>query len=182
MAKEDAKIVAANGLTPRQEQAARMIFMGQLPKKEIARLCGVTPKTISEWQKIPEFLAFMDSMGEAHGSYVEALLLDGETEAVNTLRAALSAVDGKGRPHWEARLKAAIRLLDAAGQRGLPTQKIKQENTNITGDLGEMLKTALADPGIKQMLASGQLRLPALPAGAVPPQEVPYADYEVMDD
>ena len=135
-------------------------------------MLGVSERVIYLWKKKPLFIAFLNKLVEEHTAVVQGALLEGELAAVGTVTEALEANDAKGKPMWEIRLKAAFRLLDSAGGRGAPTLKTESKHMEITGDVTELFKNALRDPGVRKRLAA---------SGIMPAEEIPEADYEIID-
>jgi hypothetical protein len=135
-------------------------------------MLGVSERVIYIWKKKPLFTEFLNKLVEEHTAVVQGALLEGELAAVGTVTEALEANDARGKPIWDIRLKAAFRLLDSAGTRGTATQKTESKHLEITGDVTELFKNALRDPGVRKRLAA---------SGIMPAEEIPEADYEIIE-
>jgi len=133
-------------------------------------MLGVTERTIYKWKAQAKFVEFLNRLLEEHSDVVQGALLEGELAAVSAIVEALDALDSDGLPNHTIRLKAAFRLMDAAGVRGTPTLKTESKHLEITGDVTELFKNALRDPGVRQRL---------LESGIV--ENLPEADYEVVE-
>jgi hypothetical protein len=104
----------------------------------------------------------MRAVQEATHSYVgriQALLLEGEVRASQTLIAALDAMmPAKSGskvimvPDWPSRIRAADSLLDRRSERGKPVERVQAANFNFTPEVRSELSQALHDPVVKQML------------------------------
>jgi hypothetical protein len=170
-------------------RAALLSVTGKAPQ-EIADRLAIPKSTVLTWLARKDVKLYMDLLVEDHAAIVGQELLKGELEAVDTVRAALSATTDSGKPDWNVRLRAALRLLDAAGARGKPVEQVEQKTVQFHGNVDEALTRALLDPAVQEVLKrtpSLAKAVPALPEGAVPPT-VPVelktveADYEVVDD
>ncbi len=158
-------------LNPTQQRGARLLA-AQVKVPKVAAMLGVSERSVYNWKKKPEFIAFLNKLVEEHTAVVQGALLEGELAAVGTVTEALEANDPKGKPMWEIRLKAAFRLHDTAGGRGAPTLKTETKHMEITGDVTELFKNALRDPGVRKRLAA---------SGMMPEEEVPDGDFEVVE-
>jgi hypothetical protein len=159
-------------LNPTQQRAARLLA-AQVKIPKIAAMLGVSERIVYVWKKKPDFISFLNKLVEEHTAVVQGALLEGELAAVGTVTEALEANDPKGKPMWEIRLKAAFRLLDSAGGRGAPTLKTESKHMEITGDVTELFKNALRDPGVrKRLMATGMMP---------DEEEIPDGDFEVVE-
>lgn len=57
--------VRGSGLTPKQDQAARLVAEDRRPDREIAAQCGVAERTLERWKKLPAFMARVAEHREA---------------------------------------------------------------------------------------------------------------------
>ena len=106
-------------LTTAKLQAIAMLITGELPKGEIAKVCGVSANTLSDWQKNPEFLAAWTREVDALAKrMMHKLKAQGIDIAVDTLLQAMRAEDAP----WSDRIRAADRVLTYCGQR--PTDRL----------------------------------------------------------
>ena len=113
---------------------------------------------LKQWKQLPEFQEALAKGIAHHAEMVEAVLLEGEAQAAETLIAALKA-EGRFGPNWNARISAAITLLDRAGQRGRAVEKQLALNANVhssarvgDGNVEDALRKALRDPGVRAWL------------------------------
>jgi hypothetical protein len=178
----------------RKAQAVRFLALG-MNAKEVSERIGVHHDTVRKWKRDPLFQAAVDRLQERHQDMMEEELLEGEKRAMKTIFEALEArlpgtvlvkedgekVEFEGPPDWKTRMNAAIRMLDMQGRRGKPVEKQEVKQEMITGDLNELLRQALADPGVRDfMLESGIAG--ALPSPVPPEEEIPEGEFEVVRD
>ena len=107
----------ARQLSPQQFQAA-VAEAGGLPRREIAKLIGVSESTIKNWRSEPEYQAeverLQDRQAEMVGEAVAKMkeeLTEGVRAAIRTLTLNLDAENDKGHPLWSTRKEAAELLL-----------------------------------------------------------------------
>lgn len=72
-------------LTPSQIRAAELLTMGKI-SKEVAKIVGVTPETISKWKQKPAFRALCQEMRLLALSNTVAEINNLNSLAENTLR------------------------------------------------------------------------------------------------
>jgi hypothetical protein len=153
------------------------------PFTDICRKLDITMPTLRSWRREDEFNAAYEELVEKHDSLMSGELLEGELEALKIAREALHAYDKEGSPNWEIRLRASFRLLDAAGRRGKPAEKVEQTtNTTVVSRHENELAEALRDPTVRAWIEKQKA-----PIGTLPPfQSVPLSqeelEYEILDD
>ena len=164
-------------LSPIQHLAVKYLSAGWPVTRTAAEL-RLPPWTVTKWKQDPEFQEALTKGVLQHSELVEAMLLEGESRAAETLIQALAAAKN-GVPQWTVRVQAAITLLDRAGQRGkaIERQAVAQVNPGgslMGGDqLEEGLRKALRDPGVRAWLKStGGVEALAQAADAEPILEV----------
>lgn len=165
-------------ITPVQRLAARRLGGGQ-PMITVAEEMKVPYSTIRAWAKMPEVARAIEEATIEHEHLVEAMLLDGERAAANTLLEALDAVNGKGEPDWKVRVAAALSLVDRAGSRGKPVERT-QLQAMVAGkaDVQEALSRALRDPGVRAWIAKDPQYAKLLPAA----EEVEVLPVEITQE
>lgn len=137
------------------------------PLNEICRRLDISAPTFRSWRQDPEFVEALQNLVEKHDALMSEELLEGELEALATVREGLLANDTKGNPDWDARLRAAFRLLDAAGRRGKPAEKSENTITTVGSGSGELAE-ALNDPAVRAWLEE-KFSVPKLPSGHTVP-------------
>lgn len=149
-------------LTPIQHLAVKYLAGGWSLNKTAAAL-KVSPYVIEKWKTHdPEFVQAVERGAHNHAEMLEAMLLEGEAQAAQTLIEALGA-ERNGQPNWNARITAAVSLLDRAGSRGRAVEKqlAVQASARVEGVHGDQeaaLRKALKDPGVRAWLKqSGQV-------------------------
>lgn len=168
-------------MRPMERLAARLLSMGK-NYVETAEACGVSTQTIKNWEQKPLFQEHVEKLMEERFSALEEVLLDGEQQAVLVLMDALKAVRLAGQkgnritvPDWKTRLAAAFRLLDAAGKRGKPVERVQSQHTEISGDITEALTAALRDPGVQKFMKEQKILL-------LPEEIVSDVEFETVPD
>jgi len=140
-------------LTPRQRQAVRLEIMGSRPA-EIAKELGLSPATITNWRKLPEYRDHRDMLLSA--SDAEAL------DDARVLRLAASRV-----------LRRHIQAMDEALEAGMdPTEAVPAlrlvldvyRATSAQTGLGETLRHEVTVTAPEEALAEMRRMLAAAPA------------------
>lgn len=85
--------------------AIELLFLDQLPDKEIAQACGISRATLANWKNRPEFQAALRDFGLRYRRLAYARLESGSEKAVQTLLKLLDSANES------IRLKAAVELL-----------------------------------------------------------------------
>lgn len=154
-------------LSPVKRRAIRLLATAT-PIREICTKLDVTAHTFRGWRAEPEFQQALDDLIEKHDAIMSENLLEGELEALRVVRDGLGALDQKGEPAWDIRMKAAFRLLDAAGRRGKPAEKSEAVVTTVSQG-NEELAMALRDPSVRAWLEKtyGPRQLPAVPLAEI---------------
>lgn len=138
-------------------------------QREVARMHGVSQQRFNVIAQDATFKALVAELTSTYNTELSEMLLIGQRKAAATL------VDLLESPEHEIRLKAAMRLLDQAGQPGpvikKSEQSVKGTMTQISGDVTQALKQALMEPAIRELLAKAGGRL-ALPGGEVIEAEI----------
>jgi hypothetical protein len=150
-------------LSPIQRTAIKHLAAGWSDERVAGEL-KVAKGAIKKWRTIdPEFKRELENASIRHADLVEAMLVEGERKAAETLIAALGA-ETRGNPNWSVRLNAALSLLDRAGQRGraVERQQIAQVVARAQPDVEDALRRALRDPGVRTWLKSQENGLAAL--------------------
>ena len=86
-------------LKPKQKQIAQiMVCEPELSNEQYAERVGINPKTLYEWKKNPEFVAFLDELCKEKFKSYEALALKKLRERVKKgdMRAITYVLDGTG--------------------------------------------------------------------------------------
>lgn len=96
-------------LNPNQMQAAKLLSQG-LKSCEVATEVSVTPQTISEWKKKPEFEAMINWLTMESLESARSKLQHATTDAVDALLELSNANDAP-----ETRRKAALDILRLTG-------------------------------------------------------------------
>lgn len=145
-------------LSPIQKTAIRYLASGW-GNERVGKELKVSAGQVKKWKATdPEFQRELELATIHHADMVEAMLIEGERKAAETLIEALKA-ESRGGPNWTVRLNAALSLLDRAGQRGraVEKQQIAQVVARAQPDVEESLRRALRDPGVRSWLkASGK--------------------------
>ncbi len=110
---------------------------------------------------------------------IEAVLIEGEFKAALVISEALEAMDEKGQIDWATRTKAALSLLDRQGRRGRAVEKIESKSVEIKGDINELLRDALRDPGMQKFLAG---TLPSAVPLLLEGEQIDGADFEIVEE
>lgn len=150
-------------LSPVQRTAIKHLAAGWSDERVAGEL-KVAKNVIKKWRTVdPEFMRELQAASIRHADLVEAMLIEGERKAAETLIQALSA-ESRGGPNWSVRLNAALSLLDRAGQRGraVERQQIAQVVARAQPDVEDALRRALRDPGVRTWLKSQEEGLKAL--------------------
>ena len=161
-------------LSPIQRVAVRHLAAGWSDER-VSQELKVAKGQITKWRKLdPEFKKALEEATLDHVTLVEAMLVDGERQAAETLIQALRA-ESRGGPNWTVRLNAALSLLDRAGQRGraVEKQQIAQVVARAQPEVEDALRRALRDPGVRSWLKGQEKGLAdPLPSGEVVSLEV----------
>lgn len=97
------------GISPKQVKAIPLIVSG-IKSQEVAKEIGVTPQTISEWQKNPEFVVMLN---KAKKEILDAALDElrgGARDAANCLTDLANNAENE-----EVRRKSALNILELTG-------------------------------------------------------------------
>lgn len=131
-------------------------------KSAVSKLTGVAETTLNDWEKLPEWHAFVMDLAERHAETMEDLLSDAERQAVAAMTELLVS------PDHDVRFKAAESILNRAGKRGKPVDQMEQRSIAMTGDLNKTLQQALRDPTVIERLQGANIKLdiPMLTSGA----------------
>lgn len=106
-------------------------------------MLGFPTNTTKLWWTNPAFRQFVKDNEGKHEEVVISALLVGEQRAANTLLELLDSKDD------DIRLKAAVSLLDRAGNRGAPRKGLDIKALSVTGDAATLIRQALLDPGVR---------------------------------
>jgi hypothetical protein len=144
---------------PAQVHAAVYLASG-LSAGETARRCGLSRSTVTRWLQNPRFALAVREATQTHVGRIQALLLEGEIRASQTLIAALDAMTPTKSgskvvmvPDWPSRIRAADSLLDRRSERGKPIERVQSENVNWNpGEMRSELASALHDPAVQKLL------------------------------
>lgn len=98
-----------NKLTPKQLKAIPLMAQG-MSGKEIAEEVSVTPQTVSEWKKLPAFMASVNSLRKEALSSARCQLQQTPNKAIQTL---IDLMDNSAND--ETRRKAALDILRLNG-------------------------------------------------------------------
>lgn len=160
------------GITPQKRIAASLLGFG-VTKTTVARMMGMPRGQLQSWMDDPEFQELTRAAEETHEHAVVSALLIGEQRAATRLMELIESRDE------DVALKAAVTLLDRMGKRGRPVEKTEAKQLILTGDPAEMLKRALADPGVRARLSEvlepatlpiyGESDVEVVEQGALPP-------------
>jgi hypothetical protein len=150
--------VLPSGFMPVQWGAITYLASG-LSAGETAKRCGVSRNTVAKWLQDPRFVRAVQEGTKSYVGRIQALLLEGEVRASQTLIAALDAMmPAKSGskvtmvPDWPSRIRAADSLLDRRSERGKPVERVQAANFNFTPEVRSELSRALHDPAVQQML------------------------------
>lgn len=150
----------STSLSALQMVCARRLADGE-KAADVRKAYGVPPTTWKKWLVNPKFIAAVESRIVRADEITLQGLAEGELKGMATLVSALEAEkpvkhkDGKIRMHpdWDARVRAAISLLDRRGERGKPVERRVQGNVDMTSDsVRNELVGALADPTVQKFL------------------------------
>lgn len=150
-------------ISPIQRLAIKHLASGWSEDRVAAEL-KVAKGAIRKWRGYdPEFREELEKAVLSHADLVEAMLVEGERKAAETLIQALQA-ETRGAPNWSVRLNAALSLLDRAGQRGraVEKQQIAQVVARAQPDVEDALRRALRDPGVRSWLKNSEKDLAKL--------------------
>ena len=170
------------GLPPKKLRAARLIAVG-MTRNDVAGRLSIDISTLRRWHTDDEeFRAEIEDCANRMADQIEAALLEGERKAALVIDEAMEAINPEGDPDWNVRLKAAMSLLDRQGRRGKAVDKVESKTMELTGDVNELLRNALRDPGMRPYLADLGV------AGYLPPSEAKVVEsiedavYEEIED
>lgn len=136
----------------RNRRVARLVASGMHPR-EIAKQLGVTRSHVYAIAKEPGFQQMVQDFVENNDTFVRDGLLEGERSALNFM---LNLVEDENAP-LELRHKAAHTLLDRAGNRGKPVERVESKHLNLSADDAQAaLANALRDPGVRVWLEQNQ--------------------------
>lgn len=149
----------------RKRRIARYLAFGR-PVAEIAKKLGTNPTQVYRWinedDTIREHLQrFASSADKA----VEDTLIEGERKAALVLEELAEHATSE-----KVRLEAAVSLLDRAGKRGRPVERIDQRSLQFqVADSARAIRAALADPAVRAWLQTQPQIVQAI--AALPPGE-----------
>ena len=98
-----------NNLTSKQIKALPLMVQG-IPGKDVATEVNVTPQTVSEWKRCPEFMATLNSLRMEFLENARFQLQQSPSKAVQTL---IDLMDNS--ENEETRRKAALDILRLSG-------------------------------------------------------------------
>lgn len=136
----------------RENALARLLAMG-LSQRQAALRVRMTEERVRGYMRDELFRKHVENIGLRIADRVEdeiaTALRDIELEAVQNLWELAEKAKSE-----EVRLKATISILDRAGQRGAPAQRIQQQvaTLDMNKPLPDQVRAALADPGVQQLL------------------------------
>ena len=133
-------------ITPQVRRIVAMLHAHGITANGIARICGIDVKSAIRICGEPDIKELIDEYKKNHETVVVDALIVGEMRAAHTL------IDLLESKHDRVRLEAANSLLDRAASRGRPVERIKQQTLSLSGDIGDALARALADPGVQKKL------------------------------
>lgn len=160
-------------LSPVQLLAIKYLAAGW-SEARISQELKIGKTMIKKWRAYDhEFQKELESASANHAELLGALLIKGEREAAETLMEALKAESVSGRPNWNARISAALSLLDRAGQRGkaIERQQVAAVVARAEPDVSDALRRALRDPGVRSWLKEAG-SVPALTSGVSASEDV----------
>lgn len=168
-------------LSPVQRIAIKYLAAGQ-SCAQVGVALKLPPNNVRRWRDVdPEFGTELKAAILHHGELVEAMLIEGERKAAETLINALGAESSPGRPNWTARVTAAVNLLDRAGGRGkaVDRQQVAVATVKSPEATEDMLRKALRDPGVRAWLTTTGAVQMMLPSAEV---EVEVQVYDGFDE
>lgn len=156
----------------RNKRVARLVASGMHPR-DIAKQIGLTRAHIYAIAKEPGFQEMVQDFVANNDTFVREGLLEGERSAINFM---VNLVENESADE-ELRFKAAHTLLDRAGARGKPVERVESKSLQLSGDAAQAaLANALRDPGVRSWLEANPQVAKALLQPAAPsesPAELP---------
>lgn len=153
----------------RNKRVARLVASG-MGLRDVAKQLNLTRSQVLQISRDPGFEAMVREFVENNDTFVRDGLLDGERAAINFMLNLIEREDAAE----ELRFKAALTLLDRAGSRGKPVERVESKALTLSGDAAQAaLANALRDPGVRSYLDANPQVAKALlisPAGESPDQ------------
>lgn len=112
-------------LSAKMHTAIELLFLDQLPDKEIAQACGISRATLANWKNRPEFQTALREFGRQYRQMAYARLESGSKKAVLSL---LELLDSQNE---NVRLKAAVELLRLLKADQPPPPPVVGGNTKV---------------------------------------------------
>lgn len=153
----------------RNKRVARLVASG-MSLREVAKHLGLTRAHVGAIAREAGFQQLVQDFVESNDTFVREGLLEGERAAINFM---LNLIENPDADE-ELRFKAAHTLLDRAGARGKPVERVESKSLQLSGDAAQAaLANALRDPGVRSYLEANPQVAKALlgPAPSDPPPD-----------
>lgn len=157
----------------RSRRVARLVASG-MHVRDIAKQLGLSRAQVQLVASEPGFQQIVQDFIENNDTFVRDGLLEGERAAINYM---LNLVENESADE-ELRFKAAHTLLDRAGARGKPVERVESRQLHLSQtDAQAALANALRDPGVQRWLEQNPgVAKALLPPNSTPPPAIASAD------